>query len=203
MKQVTLFLLTVWLLLFVNGCASLSDSKISEKSAFPSGSRTFNGIQVDDFTRAPLRAIKQAHFKASPNAVFSKISHHAKLYEWVPMLDHDIKVDHSQAENPGTSGVGTRRICVFDGDTLVERIMAWRPNQGYAYSVVEGSDLAIDHLGVMTVESDGEGGTIMTWRQYFNPAPGSIKAKMMPYMINHVMNGALENLSSEFGGVIL
>lgn len=110
-------------------------------------------------------------------------------------------VNHNNSITPNQCNVGSTRTCNFGGDILNETIKYWDEGECYAYSVTaDENSQAIDHLGVITVESDGGNGSIVSWRQFFNPKPGSLKAKIMPFMMRFVLGKALKNLSKEFGG---
>ncbi|MFT7560319.1 MAG: hypothetical protein ACI93R_002237 [Flavobacteriales bacterium] len=166
--------------------------------------RHFDDLSVDSFTTAPLRAKAKAHFKRSPAVVFERLADLEAINEWVPMIKDRPKVDHSQSLNPNTNGVGSQRVCNFGGDHLTETLRYWNEGTCYAYSVTpDKNSPAIEHLSVVMVESDGNGGSLVSWRQFFNPKPWSLKAKIMPFMMGFVMNKALKNLTKEFGGTVL
>ncbi len=190
--------------LLFQGCSSLSNVDSAEfASQYDVDTRAFDGIKVDEATQAPLQAIARAHFNASPDAVFKRMGDHKHMGEWIPMLDHEIQVDNSQSLTPGENNVGTTRICLFGGDTLTEDIKHWVPGKGYSYSVRDSEEApAKNHLGVITIEEDGQGGSLVTWRQYFDPK-GFKGEYIMPTMMSFVLNGALDNLSEEFGGEVL
>lgn len=166
--------------------------------------RHYGKLNVDDFTHSTQYAISIAHVSAPPETVFAKVSDHQNLRDWVPMIDHLVKVDHTNSVTPGQSGVGTVRTCEFGGDTLVEDIRYWEPGVGYAYSVRDDDSVAVtNHLGVVWVESDQAGGSYVIWRQFFEKKPWSVKAQVMPFMMSYVMDSAMENLVDEWGGEVL
>lgn len=181
-----------------NASSSTLDSSYSYEQ------RRFGSLDVDAHTSAPQRAIAKAHFNAPPAVVFAKLADHENLNKWVPMIKHKVKVDHAGSRTPGQCDVGSKRVCNFGGDILTETIKHWEDGSCYAYAVApDKSSPAVDHLGVVTVESDGKNGSVVSWRQYFNPKPWSMKAKMMPFMMRFVLNKALKNLTKEFGGSVI
>jgi len=189
-------------ILTLSACSSISQKEFG--SSYSEDQRQLDGLNIDDFTKAGLKAFSRAHLNASPTIVFQKMADHKNMNLWVPMIDHEVQVDFSKSEPPGANGVGTIRVCDFGGDILTEKIQYWEQNKQYAYSVLPNENVAgVDHLGVITIESDGKGGSLVTWRQYFNPKPWSLKAKIMPFMMSMVMDNALENLSEEYGGKVL
>ncbi len=181
-----------------NASQALLDSSYSYEE------RRFDSLNVDDFTTAPLRAIAKAHFKAAPDRVFAKFADHEGMSQWVPMVKHGVRIDHASSKTPHRCDAGSVRVCNFGGDVLTETIKHWDAGKCYAYSVKpDKNSPAVDHLGVVTIESDGKGGSVVSWRQYFNPKPWSMKAKMMPFMMRFVLGKALKNLAKEFGGGVI
>ena len=201
MNFIRLFV-TMMATVFVVGCSTMTQQEFG--STYSIEQRRFDTLQVNDFTNAPQKAFSRARLSASPEVVFAKMADHENLDEWIPLINHKVVVDHSHSKHPGKNDVGTIRICNFGGDTLTERIQYWQPGRSYAYSVLPSEDNpATDHLGVITVESDGAGGSLVSWRQYFNPKPWSLKAKVMPLMMGMVMDKALGNLADQYGGEVL
>ncbi|ARU54610.1 MxaD protein [Oleiphilus messinensis] len=191
-------LLFICALAVLNGCAS-----VDFPTNFTETDRVYDDLNVNALTNAPQYAISVAQLNAPPEAVFEVVADHENLRDWVPMIDHLVEVDHSQSLPPGRPGVGTVRICDFAGDILTEDILYWKEGVGYAYSVRDHEDLAVTkHLGVIWVEPDQRGGSYISWRQFFEKKPGSIKAHMMPVMMSYVMDSALDNLVDKWGGEV-
>jgi len=173
-------------------------SQSIDQAKFNNTERKFNDLHVDSFTNAPERAMATIKVNANPEKVFAKLADHKNMNKWVPMIKHEVQVDHSKSETPNQNDIGTVRVCNFGGDLLTEKIVYWRNNQVYAYSVTPGeSSPAVDHLGVIMVEQTESNGSLVTWKQFFNPKPGSMKAKMMPFMMQFVMKKALKNLAKQ------
>jgi len=192
-------ILFAYLLLTMVGCASTALPTQQARD-----DRQYGALSVDDLTDSKQYAVSVAHLMAAPEVVFAKVADHQNLRDWVPMIDHLVQVDHSQSIEVGKPNVGTVRTCDFGGDTLVEDIRYWQENVGYAYSVRDTDEVAVtNHLGVMWVESDGDGGSYLIWRQFFEKKSWSLKAQLMPFMMSYVMDGAMDNLVAEFGGEVL
>jgi len=192
-------MLTLSALVAVSGC---SNKPIPENLAVDE--RRIGGLDLNSLTQSEQYAMSVGHIKASPETVFKKIADHQNLRDWVPMIDHEVEVDHSASIVPGESNVGTKRICLFGGDRLVEDIRYWKEGKGYAYSARDSDDLPVtNHLGVIWIESDNEGGSYLIWRQFFEKKSWSLKAQIMPFMMDYVMNGAMQNLVDEWGGEVL
>jgi len=196
----TLATLTALSLGLSGGLVANASDHATFMSAFDHDDRSFYSIDVDEQTPAPQQVVVRAHLHAPADVVFAKTADHRNLRDWVPMIEHLVEVDHSNSATPGENDVGTARVCVFGGDTLTEDIVGWEEGRAYAYSVrqYEGSPTT-DHLGVITVEDDGMGGSYITWRQFFEPV-GFKGRFMMPRVMSYVMDSALENLIEEYGG---
>ena len=60
-------------------------------------------------------------------------------------------------------GVGAARQCDFDGGYVRERVTEWKPGEGYAINVYEGSDIApFESIDVRFVLTDAEQGTAVS-----------------------------------------
>ncbi len=60
-------------------------------------------------------------------------------------------------------GVGAARQCDFDGGYVRERVTEWKPGEGYAINVYEGSDIApFEGIDVRFVLRDAEQGTAVS-----------------------------------------
>ncbi len=202
MKSLILKSAALIVVLTTTACSSVSQKEFG--SAYGFEQRQFDGLNVDQYSKAEQKAVSRAHLNAAPKVVFEKMADHENINQWIPMIDHEVQVDHSHATIPGENGVGTIRICEFGGDTLTEEIRYFNSGHSYAYSVIENEDTpATDHLGVITIEDDGKGGSLVSWRQYFTAKPWSIKARVMPTVMGMVMDEALENLAQQYGGEVL
>ncbi len=177
----------------------------SGKADFRNESRVVNGVNVDEFTSAPLQRFKQVRLNAPPETVFDYVGNHEEMSDWLPML-HRVTVDHSNSQNgPQTCGVGSERLCELGPDHIRERIVVWEPDRMFAYRVLDGQKgLPIDGgFGLLTFEPAGSRSTMMTWRIYYSPKKWNPKAAVMPQMVNLQLNGGLKNLVKRFGGEIV
>lgn len=158
-------------------------------------SRFINGIDIDKLTVAPLQGAKSVCLSAPPEAVFAVVSDHARLNELVPGLG-SVKVIAPLEE--ATNGEGTVRYCDF-GNNMVneEKVVLWNPPLAYGYSSKENGPFGFrGHLGLVTCEPDGQGNTILTWRQYFQHDD----VAAMQDRIENSLGGIVQNLINRFGG---
>jgi uncharacterized protein YndB with AHSA1/START domain len=159
----------------------------------------FGTLDVRDFTKAPLKSHKTIVINANASKVFEVLADHEGLRKWVPMINHEVVVNHEQSESKGGNGIGSVRVCNFGGDHLTETIKFWDAGNVYAYSVREDKNSpAVNHLAVFQVTKLSVDVTQVTWAQFFDPKPGSMKGKMMPVMMRLVMAKALKNLKKMF-----
>jgi len=86
---------------------------------------------------------------------------------------------------------------------VVETISYWQEGVGYGYSIHDNQGLPFSgHLAVLQVETIGNAGTLLTYRQYFYPED-SIKGSIVVHASRWVLNMALGNLADKFGDDVL
>lgn len=150
-------------------------------------------FDVKKHTAAPLQIEKSSFIAAPINEVWEVVANHKGMTNWMPMIKH---VELIQQNEDGEWGEGCTRHCQFGPDLLKEKIVHWDAPYGYAYSIGD-MHLVRDHVAFIKLE-EGNGGTKVTWSQYFYPNGNFIKnivAKniMMPF----VMKKALTNLNKK------
>lgn len=170
-----------------------------------SDDRSFSTLNVDKFTDAPQRVLKVARLDAPPEVVFEKIANHRNMKEWAPMIEHWVEVDNSNSITPGLNNVGTIRVCPVGGNKIVEDILWFEPGVGYAYHArADTSPALVDHLGVMALESDGNGGSYLVWRQYFkNNGTIAVQSRAMAAMMPGMLESAFDQLIEVYGGEVV
>ncbi|MGL1937115.1 MAG: SRPBCC family protein [Fibrobacterales bacterium] len=157
-------------------------------------SDTVGKYNVNNYTNAPLQIVKMVHLKVSTDQAFDLVAKGIpKWFDGIP----EIIWNHTQSSS-GTFGPGSSRMCEFNGDTLIENILVWEDNKIYAYSVdMEKSTASLpmsDHIGFFIVEDDGVGGSVVTWRQYFNRNIHVMSPMLVWMMDSQLMEPALEKL---------
>jgi uncharacterized protein YndB with AHSA1/START domain len=146
-----------------------------------------NDFVASDYSSSEQQVDYEGHIDAPPELVWAALSDHNGMTAWMPKLSH-VTVDNSNATTE--NGVGCERECTFNGSDLTERIVWWEEGVGYGYSVLDGP--VSDHVGIVTLEDDGNGGTNIYWDQYFE-AKG-LKPKMMRKMMPKLLDEAVQNL---------
>lgn len=188
-------------LLTITACSTINSVEPTSpyQPQYTTTERTLGNLNVDAITKAPLQYYGAVRLNASPNRVAEYMANIGATGEWIPMLKV-AKLDHAQSTTPGKAGEGSLRYVVVGGDELKETIAYWEPGVGYGYVAEDQPNGPMtDHLGVIQVESDKHGGTVLTYRQYFNPSD-NLKGKIIPLGMGVMLNGALDNLADRFGG---
>ncbi len=162
-----------------------------------------NQFRIAKYCQAPLRMEARAGFSVSPEQLFSTVSNPATVANWVPLMK-GVSMEHGNAGNGIECGIGSIRHCDMRGmGELKETIVWWNPPHGYAFKVATKIRMMLpteDHVSVMLVESDGNGGSVLTWQHHFNWR-GPLLRHMAVVMLPMMMNAALNNLRRELGGV--
>lgn len=171
-------------------------------TAYKHTDRIVDGFRVDDFTDAPLQIVVMAQINTTPERAFQLVG--VELDRWFLAVGN-IRFDNTHSANgPNEIGAGSVRSCDLDGDLLVENLPYWQPSRAYAYTIqFDKGTVSMpidDHLGVFLVESDGQGGSLVTWRQYFNKRFHIMAPFLNYYMRNSLMKKGLGNLIETYGG---
>lgn len=72
---------------------------------------------------------RTSHIAGSPEAIWEVLADFGAIAEWVPMIQHSCLLSE-QTEHPGT----VRRVQIAR-QTLVERVVTWRPARELAYDI--------------------------------------------------------------------
>ncbi len=89
---------------------------------------------------------------ASPSEVWSLISDHERMVEWMPVDE----VVRRRAGHPEHDGVGAVRTIRARGMVIEEEITEFRRDEYLAYRLTAGAPLS-DHRGEMVLTPKGEG----------------------------------------------
>ncbi|GFE65710.1 hypothetical protein [Litoreibacter roseus] len=156
------------------------------------------------YTQATHRRIVEMRFDLPPAEIIPLLLTRVDLFD--PTIA-EVHFDHSQSENPGTFGVGSRRICIFDdGRELVEPIILYDPPHAYGYTVdVEASTLSLPVSEIVLLYDFGNalnGGTNLSVHAFYDPKiPGT------GIVIEPVLTGTLrrtfQTATDVFGGTYL
>lgn len=198
-----LTLSTVGLLLPSTASASSQGAATHPASRYRKHDRKIGPLDVNRFTAAPLQIVMMARLDLAPEKTFELVSR--QLPQWVAQIPH-VAWDNSHSATAGQCGTGSVRQCAFGKDQVVEHIRFWQEGSLYAYSADPDKSTAPfpikNHLGVFIIESDGQGGSLLTWRQYFN-RKFSLLAPMAGFGMRRIMKPALQKLVAQHGGELI
>lgn len=148
-------------------------------------------------SRAPLILALTSQLGASPEIVFSFISHFERLPEWMPLMKR-VHVDNRNAVSPG--GVGAVRIIDSGfGKPTEETVVAFEPPCLLAYSASDASlrGMFRNHLGLLHCEPREAGGTLLSWLSYATPGKGPQRL-LGPTVFKQVIQRSLTQLARSF-----
>ncbi len=157
------------------------------------------GFDPGRFTAAPLQTQGMIRFPGSPDPVFDRITDHAAMTDWVPLLK-TVQVSHPKPLPPAQSMAGTARVLAFRGGVSIrEEVVYWDPPRCYAYTT-EGKHWPLrDYVGFMGVQAATGGGGTFLFREYFC-VDGALRRTLVSPGIVILGRLALRNLSKLIGG---
>lgn len=197
------FSLVLFIALAVTACASVPQPQSSLTSQFQESDRVIAGFDVDAVTDAPLDIIIAVKLDAPRDDVWALVGDHFRVKEWVPHMSES-RLLEEVSTNREFPIVATRQ-CVLHATGLTMTVVddiVFENDFAYGYSInrqrSKGPKPVRDHLGVFTAEETSDGGTLLTWRQYWRKGiTGQVAA---PYMRRRFMEPAINNLIALFGG---
>lgn len=143
---------------------------------------------------APLRIDASFRLKAPPEKVFAMLGDLEGITRFFPLIHH-AAVRHAN----GCVGAGSERVCSIRGMGKVnERIVWWNAPIGYAYRAQGPLVPLREHLGVIQIAPGAQGGSELTWRQYFHTRLGPL-GWMFPFMMRRMMGRAAANIDKLIG----
>lgn len=204
MKKLILTLITIALFSLQASAAPQQGSEPRYTSHYRHADRQIGHFDVDQSTSAPLQIVLMARLNVPTDQAFDLVSR--QLTSWVAQIPH-VEWDHKNSTTAGECGKGSVRVCAFGKGKIVENIAYWKEGAIYAYKADGERSTASfpikNHLGVFIVESDGQGGSLITWRQYFN-RKFSLMAPMVSWgMRTKVMEPGLRKLIAQHGGELI
>jgi len=150
---------------------------------------------------SPLRAFTQVYPEASTEEIFSYVSNAESLPQWMPGLA-SVTYDHSDSAIPGQLGKGSRRVLMFGEQEETEIITQYEYPNIIAYQITTGVPIK-NHLAVMTVTPNKDGGSLLTWHQYFELEWSSPYGLLMPFLVRRFLNDGQAQLIEQFNGEAL
>jgi hypothetical protein len=196
----------VWVFLtfgLLTACSQIPQegSKPEYTSKIDHTSRQLGDFDVNQFTDAKLRVIKMMRISQSPEEAYDIFVN--RIPEWNKGFSSVTYYNGSEAIGSVANNNATRRECVAGSKKLVENIRGFEKGKFFAYTIdFKKTTLKLqstDQLGLMTFEEDGKGGSLVTWRQYFDKKL-HIKSIMASYSVSKYLEGSLQKM---YGGEMI
>lgn len=129
----------------------------------------------------------EAHFRATPEAIWPLLADHERMVEWLPVRE----VVRRRAGHPDPNGVGAVRT--IRGGVLVveEQIVDFKPNERLEYVLIRGAPVR-DQRGEVALARDGEW-TRVRWSVCFRPlVPGT--GWLIALLLRHALERGFDGL---------
>ena len=162
-------LMKLWLVLcglvILSGCSGLPkvNSVPMYTTKYNTSDTSFRGVPVSEYSEAERRHLFIYHYKASPEVIFDDVVR-LKGFAQVRWDDNGTGI-----EGPGK---GTIRWVSMPTGEIREEIMEFDPPYMHFYQIDPNKSTfkfrLKNHIAVVTVESDGDLGSIVIWRIYYD-----------------------------------
>jgi hypothetical protein len=164
---------------------------------YSSNEAVFRGVPISKYSEAPRRHFFIYHFDAPPKVIFEDV---ARLTGFAPVRWDD---NGTGVEGPGK---GTIRWVGVAGKEVREELVEYDPPQVLFYQIDPARSTfkfrLKNHIAVVTVESDGESGSIVTWRIHYDYVAKPLTALKKP-IFNTAIPQGLNGLVEIHGGTRL
>ena len=190
-----------WFTVFalLTGCSSLPEvnSEPRYSTQYGEGDVEFRGIPVSRYSDAKRRHFFVYHLDAPPDVIFEDV---ARLEGFAPVRWDD---NGTGIEGPGK---GTIRWVSVAGKEVREELVEYDPPHLLFYQIDPAQSTfkfrLKNHIAAVTVESDGEQGSIVTWRIYYDYVKRLLTVFKKP-IFNKAIPDGLNGLVETHGGTRL
>ena len=202
--------------IFMSACSSVpmqdEGSKAEYTSKLDNESGILHGVNVGKMANgAPLRIVAMVHTEQPPEKAWTASL--ADIDKWsggqITKVTYHEGSFNGKLVDADMVKAGHWRQCANEenGDLLVETIdYISHDKRMYVYSVdFEKSNLPFpieNHTGAVTVESDGKGGSLLTFRAYFDRTWNPM-ALIFPPIFRGEFNKFMANFADEYGGTVI
>ena len=173
------------------------DSEPRYTTQYDSNEAVFRGVPTSKYSEAPRRHFFIYHFEAPPEVIFEDV---ARLKGFAPVRWDD---NGTGIEGPGK---GTIRWVAVAGKEVREELVEYDPPYMHFYQIDPARSTfkfrLKNHIAVVTVESDGESGSIVIWRIHYDYVAKPLTAMKKP-IFNTAIPQGLDGLVEIHGGTRL
>jgi len=193
--------------LFLSACSMnpLEGSESKFTSHYDRSRAQVNGFDVRSVTQAPEQITLMFRIDAVPQEAFKLVADIDKMATWFTDIKNP-KMDNTLSDRgQGLMGTNSVRTCSLNDEMLYEDIVYFdEKNLSYAYAInMEKSTVSFpisNQLGLFTVETDGDSGSLVTWRIYYDKNFHIVAPVLTIMMKNMILAPAVENLFELVGG---
>jgi len=191
--------LAMFWIVSLTGCSGLPrvNSEPKFTTTFSDSDEEFQGVSVRKYSAAKRRHLFIYHYEAAPEVIFQDL---VRLKGFAPVRWDD---NGTGIEGPGK---GTIRWVSAAGREVREEIMEYDAPYMYFYQIDPAKSTfkfrLKNHIAAVTVESDGEGGSIVIWRIYYDYTFRLLSLLKKP-LFNTVISKGLDGLVDIHGGTRL
>ena len=135
---------------------------------------------------------KSITIKKPKKTVWRKISNIINLPEWLVDVKKTVFLSKTKR------GVGAvRKITFADGNTIEEHVVLWNNGESFTYVATEGLPLRV-YVATISLKSNGNKKTIVTWQSYLN-SKKMTKKQFMEFLafMGSFYEASLENLKTK------
>ena len=192
-------LLTLFVISVLAGCngSPRLNSEPKYTSKYGVNDTEFRGVPVSRYSEAKRRHFFIYHFDAPPEVIFEDV---VRLRDFAPVRWDD---NGTGIEGPGK---GTIRWVSVAGKEVREELVEYEPALFHFYQIDPKQSTfkfrLKNHIAAVTVESDGEGGSIVTWRIYYDYIARPLSVMKKP-IFNTAIPSGLNGLVKIHGGTRL
>jgi hypothetical protein len=189
----------IWAVVLLTACGGLPrvDSEPRYTTQYSSGEAVFRGVPISKYSDAPRRHFFIYHFDAPPKEIFEDV---AGLTGFAPVRWDD---NGTGIEGPGR---GTIRWVAVAGKEVREELVEYDSPRMLFYQIDPARSTfkfrLKNHIAVVTVESDGESGSIVIWRIHYDYVAKPLTAMKKP-IFNTAIPQGLDGLVEIHGGTRL
>ena len=165
-----------------------------QAQVFGAGDVTYRALDIRSETRAPLQIDVAARLPLPPEETMRIMVDFDNYETWVLPAPEAITVDNSRR---GSNSFGAGSLVNWSKEES-DLFVAYDPAAYMMSKPLWKTDILRDHRGLVLVKPDGNGGSIVHFRRYFEPVgfQGWMMATMMPVM----MSMSADNLVEIHGG---
>ncbi len=124
---------------------------------------------------------------APPEVVFDVLTDHRRYAAMTPLRRSELE----QEGEPAPDGVGAVRVLSAVGPPIREEVIVYERPSRFSYKVLSGLPVR-DHVGTVSLESDGDGRTRVTYALRTTPTmpvAGGVVVALVKQGVKQLLNG--------------